>query len=114
MAPMIADLQQFRRIVLKVGSALLVDRSRGHINEKWLSALAEDIAGLHRRGVDVLVVSSGAISLGRTVLGLSAGALKLEESQATAAVGQIALARHWAEALAEHGITAGEILLNPA
>ena len=84
---------QFRRIVLKVGSALLVDRATGRLNHAWLAALAEDIAELHARGADVLVVSSGAIALGRTVLGLPPGSLKLEESQAAAAVGQIALAR---------------------
>jgi glutamate 5-kinase len=105
------SLAQFRRIVIKVGSALLVDRARGRLRHGWLAALAEDIAELHARGADVLVVSSGAIALGRTVLGLPAGALKLEDSQAAAAVGQIALARHWAEALGHHGITAGQLLL---
>src|SRR3712207_5534203 len=107
-------LSQFRRVVLKVGSALLVDRSRGRLNHAWLAALAEDIADLHGRGADVLVVSSGAIALGRTVLGLPAGALRLEESQAAAAVGQIALARIWSEVLAHHRLTAGPILGTPA
>ena len=106
-------LDQFRRVVLKVGSALLVDRAAGRLRHAWLAALAEDIAALHGRGVEVLVVSSGAIALGRTVLGLPPGALKLEESQAAAAVGQIALARHWSEALAHHGIAAGQILVTP-
>nr|WP_246728563.1 glutamate 5-kinase [Microvirga terricola] len=96
---------------MKVGSALLVDRARGRLNHAWLAALAEDIADLHARGADVLVVSSGAIAMGRTVLGLPAGPLKLEESQAAAAVGQIALARTWSEVLAHHGITAGQILV---
>ena len=73
---MIPSLQSFRRVVLKVGSSLLVDRARGQLNHAWLASLAEDIAGLHGRGADVLVVSSGAIALGRSVLGLSAGALK--------------------------------------
>jgi glutamate 5-kinase len=107
-------LKNFRRVVLKVGSALLVDRARGRLNHAWLAALAEDIAELHGRGADVLVVSSGAIALGRTVLGLPAGPLKLEESQAAAAVGQIALARIWSEVLAHHGITAGQILVTLA
>jgi glutamate 5-kinase len=107
-------LAQFRRIVVKVGSALLVDSGRGRLKQAWLAALVEDIAELHRRGADVLVVSSGAIALGRTVLGLPAGPLKLEESQAAAAVGQIALARNWAEALAHHGVTAGQILVTLA
>ncbi|MFL6824913.1 MAG: glutamate 5-kinase [Bradyrhizobium sp.] len=107
-------LEAFRRVVLKVGSALLVDSAQGRLKQAWLAALAEDIAALHARGADVLVVSSGAIALGRTVLGLSPGALRLEESQAAAAVGQIALARHWSEVLAHHGITAGQILVTLA
>ena len=107
-------LETFRRVVLKVGSALLVDRGPGRLKQAWLATLAEDIAALHARGADVLVVSSGAIALGRTVLGLPSGALRLEESQAAAAVGQIALARHWSEVLAHHGITAGQILLTLA
>jgi glutamate 5-kinase len=108
---LIPQLSQFRRVVLKVGSALLVDRARGRLNHAWLAALAEDIAELHARGTEVLVVSSGAIAMGRTVLGLPAGALKLEESQAAAAVGQIALARTWSEVLAHHGIAAGQLLV---
>jgi glutamate 5-kinase len=111
MASVSPELGHFRRVVLKVGSALLVDRARGRLNHAWLAALAEDIGDLHARGADVLVVSSGAIAMGRTVLGLPSGALKLEESQAAAAVGQIALARVWSEVLAHHGITAGQILL---
>lgn len=108
------QISQFRRIVIKVGSALLVDRARGRARHGWLAALAEDIAELHGRGADVQVVSSGAIALGRTLLGMPAGALKLEGSQAAAAVGQIALARTWAEALGHHGITAGQILVTLA
>ena len=108
------SLNQFRRIVVKVGSSLLVDRARGRLRQAWLAALAEDLAELHQRGADVLVVSSGAIALGRTVLGLPSGPLRLEESQAAAAVGQIALARTWAEALGHHGLTAGQILLTLA
>ncbi|MGU3538690.1 glutamate 5-kinase [Methylobacterium sp. A54F] len=110
---MTPSLKEFRRVVIKVGSALLVDRGRGRLRHAWLAALAEDIAELHARGVDVLVVSSGSIALGRTVLGLAPGALRLEESQGAASVGQIALARHWAEALGHHGIVAGQILVTP-
>ncbi|GJE54214.1 MULTISPECIES: glutamate 5-kinase [Methylobacterium] len=106
-------IEDFRRVVLKVGSALLVDRARGRLRHAWLAALAEDIAELHAGGVDVVVVSSGAIALGRTVLGLPPGVLRLEESQASAAVGQIALARHWTEALGHHDIVAGQILVTP-
>ena len=104
-------LTDFRRIVVKVGSSLLVDSRAGALNEAWLTSLAEDLAGLHGEGRDVLVVSSGAIALGRSRLKLAPGALKLEDSQAAAAVGQIALARTWTEALGRHGITAGQVLL---
>src|SRR5262249_57711160 len=106
MFPNVPALTDFRRIVVKVGSSLIVGASR--VNEDWLAALADDIAWLHGDKRDVLVVSSGAIALGRAVLKLPKGPLKLEDSQAAAAVGQIALARTWSEALSRHGITAGE------
>jgi glutamate 5-kinase len=105
------ELSQFRRIVVKVGSALLVDSDRGEVRASWLAALADDMAKLHKEGRDVLVVSSGSIALGRSRLKLPGGALKLEESQAAAAVGQIALARIWSEVLGAHGIGAGQILV---
>ncbi len=104
-------LGDFRRIVVKVGSSLLVDREGGRLYDAWLSALADDLAWLHGEGRDVLVVSSGAISLGRSVLKLPPGPLKLEDSQAAAAVGQIALARTWSEVLGRRGITAGQLLV---
>ncbi len=107
-APALAD---FHRIVVKVGSSLLVDRAGGRLNERWLASLVDDIAALHRDKRDALVVSSGAIALGRAVLKLAAGPLKLEDSQAAAAVGQIALARTWSEALGRHRITAGQLLV---
>ncbi len=106
--PALAD---FRRIVVKVGSSLLVDARAGWLREAWLASLSDDIAALHRDGRDVLVVSSGAIALGRAVLKLAGGPLKLEDSQAAAAVGQIALARTWTQALSRHDITAGQILV---
>ncbi len=106
--PRLAD---FRRIVVKVGSSLLVDAQGGKLNENWLASLAADLAVLHGGKRDVLVVSSGAIALGRVVLKLPAGQLELEDSQAAAAVGQIALARTWAEALSRHGMTAGQVLV---
>ena len=106
--PRLAD---FRRIIVKVGSSLLVDSAAGRVKEVWLASLAADIAGLHGQKRDVMVVSSGAIALGRAVLRLAPGALKLEDSQAAAAVGQIALARTWAEALGQHGISAGQVLV---
>jgi glutamate 5-kinase len=105
------SLTNFRRIVIKVGSSLLVDSAAGRVHEEWLASLAEDIARLHKEKRDILVVSSGAIALGRAVLKLPRGALKLEDSQAAAAVGQIALARTWSEALGRHGISAGQILV---
>jgi hypothetical protein len=73
------QLAQFKRIVVKVGSSLLVDRARGEVKRDWLHGLTDDLASLHRRGADVLVVSSGAVALGRSVLGLPGGVLKLED-----------------------------------
>jgi glutamate 5-kinase len=107
-SPALAD---FRRVVVKVGSSLLVDAKAGRLKEAWLAALADDIAALHKEKRDIIVVSSGAIALGRSVLKLAAGPLKLEDSQAAAAVGQIALARTWSEMLGRHGITASQVLL---
>jgi glutamate 5-kinase len=104
-------LENFRRIVVKVGSSLLVDSDAGEVHASWLAALAADIARLHSRGCEVLVVSSGSIALGRSRLKLPRGPLKLEESQAAAAVGQIELARIWSEVLGAHGIGAGQILV---
>jgi glutamate 5-kinase len=111
MARKAPSLTDFRRIVVKVGSSLLVDSNGGRLHEDWLAALAEDIAKLQRDKRDLLVVSSGAIAFGRAVLKLPAGPLKLEDSQAAAAVGQIALARTWTEMLGRHGITAGQVLV---
>jgi glutamate 5-kinase len=104
-------LSQFRRITIKVGSSLLVDQELGGARRDWLIALADDIAALHREGADILIVSSGAVALGRRVLGLPGNTLKLEDSQAAAAVGQIALSRLWAEVLADRGIKSGQILV---
>ncbi|AVA23593.1 MULTISPECIES: glutamate 5-kinase [unclassified Rhizobium] len=103
-------LDRYRRIVIKIGSALLVNRKAG-LKKTWLDGMCADIAGLKAKGADVLVVSSGAIALGRSVLDLPSGALKLEESQAAAAVGQISLARAWSESLSHDDIVAGQILL---
>jgi len=104
-------LDDFRRILVKVGSSLLVDSQAGKLNEAWLASLVHDLAALHGDKRDLLVVSSGAIALGRAVLKLPPGPLKLEDSQAAAAVGQIALARTWTEALWRHRITAGQVLV---
>ncbi|WFE89448.1 glutamate 5-kinase [Roseibium porphyridii] len=103
------SLKSFNRIVVKIGSALLVDQ--GELKRAWLDALVSDIVSLSEAGADILIVSSGSIALGRGVLGLPAGPLKLEESQAAAAAGQIALAQAYADALGRHGKKAGQILL---
>jgi glutamate 5-kinase len=106
--PALAD---FRRIVVKVGSSLIIDAGAGRVREDWLSFLCEDIAGLYQDKRELMVVSSGAIALGRAVLKLPTGSLKLEDSQAAAAVGQIALARTWSETHSRHRITAGQVLV---
>jgi glutamate 5-kinase len=103
-------LAPYKRVVVKIGSALLVDRKSG-LKSAWLKSLAHDIADLRATGHEVLVVSSGAIAMGRTVLDLPSGSLKLEENQAAAAVGQIALARAWDEALGAREITTGQVLV---
>lgn len=99
-----------KRIVIKIGSSLLIDES-GCLKDKWLSSLIEDVAALKKQGCEILMVSSGAIALGRRQLGLSKGALKLEESQAAAAVGQITLAHAYEERLKAHDLTAAQVLL---
>jgi glutamate 5-kinase len=106
----VRKLSDHRRIAVKIGSALLVDRKTG-LRRDWLASLVEDIAGLAAGGAEVLVISSGAIALGRTVLGLTARSLPLEESQAAAAVGQIELAGAWAGELARHGLKSGQVLV---
>ena len=111
MATLTARLQKARRIVIKVGSALLVDQSSGKVKSPWLKTLVEDVAEAKERGADVVIVSSGAIALGRSALGFPKGKLKLEESQAAAAVGQIALAHSWSEALLRKGIVAAQVLV---
>ena len=100
-----------RRIVVKIGSSLLVDPAQGALNKAWLETLAADVAALAKAGKQVIVVSSGAIALGRQVLGLPRGELPLEQSQAAAAVGQISLASAYQAAFAAHELTAAQILL---
>ncbi|UUP17525.1 glutamate 5-kinase [Nitratireductor thuwali] len=106
----IPALAAYRRITVKIGSALLVDRKTG-LREAWLEALVEDIARLAASGADVLVVSSGAIALGRTVLGLERRRLPLEEAQAAASVGQIALSSAWAKEFSRQGLVSGQVLV---
>jgi len=104
------DTKEYRRVVIKIGSALLVDVATG-IKADWLATLCEDIHVLKQEGCEVLIVSSGAIALGRRQLDLPRRVLKLEESQAAAATGQILLGRAYANALGKHGHEAGQILL---
>ena len=111
---MVKRLTSFRRVVVKIGSSLLVDREKGVLRRTWLESLADDIADLHDAGVEPVIVSSGAIALGRHELGLPAGPLNLDEAQAAAAVGQISLARSYTEALRARGLLAGQILLTPS
>ena len=104
-------LTSAKRIIIKIGSALLVDQKTGTLKASWLNALVDDIVELRRAGADVILVSSGAIALGRRTLGLPKGKLKLDQSQAAAAVGQIALAQSWSEALRTRNIVAAQVLV---
>jgi glutamate 5-kinase len=104
-------LAKAKRIVIKVGSALLVDQATGDVRGKWLASLVTEIAACQARGADVILVSSGAIALGRRQLQFPKGKLKLEQSQAAAAVGQIALAQAWTTALAKKNIIAAQVLV---
>lgn len=108
-------LRSAKRLVVKIGSALLVDEESGDLRRAWLDALADDVAAFHRRGQQILLVSSGAIAVGRQRLGLTdkTRALRLEEKQAAAAAGQIRLAHAYEQALARHGITVAQILVTP-
>ena len=104
-----ASVTAARRLVVKIGSALLVER--GALRSGWLAGLALDVVDARARGTQVILVSSGSIALGRAILGLPSGPLALEQSQAAAAVGQIRLARAYEEALAPHGIVTGQVLV---
>jgi len=104
-------LRDARRIVVKIGSALVVDERSAAPRAAWLASVAADVAALRAQGTEVVLVSSGAISLARRALGLTRRKLKLEEKQAAAAVGQIRLAGAWQDALAAHGLNAAQLLL---
>ncbi|MQR97670.1 glutamate 5-kinase [Gluconobacter aidae] len=106
-------LAQARRIVIKIGSALLVDSAKASLRLEWLQSVCADIADLRSRGAEVIVVSSGAISLARHRLGLTSRRLRLDEKQAMASVGQIGLAQGWSAALAGHDLVAAQLLLTP-
>jgi len=105
-------LSEYRRLVIKVGSSLLVD-SDDKVHRGWLEGLAENIATLKNNGQEVLIVSSGAIAIGSTVLGINKRRARLEDLQAAAAAGQVQLVHAWQEALALHGIVAAQVLLTP-
>src|SRR5580658_10158733 len=108
---MTPSLANARRVVVKIGSALVVDENAAAPRTAWLAGIVEDIAALRARGAEVIIVSSGAIALARRTLGLTKRQLKLEEKQAAAAVGQIRLAQAWTEALSARGLTAAQLLL---
>ena len=105
------EWRKAKRIVVKIGSALLADRATGQLKAAWLNSLMDDVAELAKAGKDVVLVSSGSIALGRHTLGLPKGALELEQSQAAAAVGQISLAHAYQELANARGLTAAQILL---
>ena len=98
-----AEWRNARRVAVKIGSALLTDGASGTLKQAWLEAIAEDVAALRREGRDVILVSSGAIALGRGALGLPKGPLRLEEAQAAASVGQITLAHAYQAVFASVG-----------
>ncbi|MHA1113225.1 MAG: glutamate 5-kinase [Alphaproteobacteria bacterium] len=111
------DLATARRIVVKIGSALLVDGATGALRRDWMDALCEDIAACRANGQEIVLVSSGAVALGRKGLGIAAGMprsedlARLEEKQAAAAIGQIRLAHGWQDCLAGHGTAVAQVLL---
>lgn len=109
---MIPSLKAARRIVVKIGSALIVDPQTAAPRESWLRSVVQDISDLMGQGVEVIVVSSGAIALARRQLGLGAGKLRLDEKQAAASVGQIRLAQAWAQLLAEKNLIAAQLLIS--
>lgn len=105
------SLSEARRIVIKIGSALLVDASHGTVRRKWLETLAEDIVELRKQGIEIILVSSGAIAVGRRYLKLNEGRLRLEEKQAAAAAGMVRLTHAYQEVLGHHGLTVAQVLL---
>lgn len=107
------SLATARRLVVKIGSALVVDPEQAAPRAAWLASVAHDIAALRQAGTEIIVVSSGAIALARHSLGLTRRALRLEEKQAAASVGQIRLAQAWTSALSAHTLVAAQLLLTP-
>uniref|UniRef100_UPI000472C4EE glutamate 5-kinase n=1 Tax=Komagataeibacter kakiaceti TaxID=943261 RepID=UPI000472C4EE len=107
------SLRDARRVVIKIGSALIVDPALAAPRQAWLDSVSQDIAALREQGTEVVVVSSGAVALARHHLGLTRPVLRLEEKQAAASVGQIRLAQAWTDALSQRGLTAAQLLLTP-
>jgi glutamate 5-kinase len=105
-------LSDYRRLVVKVGSSLLVDES-GQLDRAWLEKLASDFASLASEGHEILIVSSGAIAIGSSVLGINKKRARLEDLQAAAAAGQVQLVHAYQEALRSHDIVAAQVLLTP-
>jgi glutamate 5-kinase len=104
-------IEDAKRIVIKIGSALVVDQNSGELRAAWLDSLADDVSALRQRGKEVIIVTSGAVALGRNYLGLTRKALKLEEKQAAAACGQIELIKYYKEIFARHKLATAQILL---
>ncbi len=105
------SINDSERVVIKIGSALVADIQTGEPYGEWMESLADDVAELRAKGKEVILVSSGAVALGRKMLGLKTGTLRLEEKQAAAACGQIKLVRQWEKAFARHNIAVAQLLL---
>jgi glutamate 5-kinase len=106
-----AYVQNARRLVLKIGSSLLVDEETGKLHQAWLDALCDDVAAAHKRGQEVIIVTSGAVAIGRGPLGMVGRKLRLEEKQAAAATGQMRLTQAYQSSLDRHGITVAQVLV---
>jgi glutamate 5-kinase len=108
-----AAMGEAKRIVLKFGSSLIIDAETGVARTAWLNSVADDVAAAREAGLQIVIVTSGAVALGRGALGLSAGKLNLDEKQAAAAAGQVKLMAAWGEAFARHGIVVAQALVTP-
>jgi len=106
-----SPLSSARRLVVKIGSSLLVDEASGALHQAWLNALCDELADLHQGGLDVIVVTSGAVAIGRVPLGMRGRKLRLEEKQAAAATGQMRLTQAYQNSLDRHGITVAQVLV---
>ena len=105
------DIVKAERVVVKIGSVLLVDETTGALHRPWLDAVCDDVATMRARGQDVVIVTSGAIAIGRGPLKLTSQSLRLEEKQAAAATGQVRLTQAYQESLARHDLTVAQVLM---